>query len=289
MSLGSLQISVKPGYRSQSEDTSVESDAVQFHLLRQRTNAQRAEMSRKLTQWAKSASLRGMQRATGADFSERFSQAILGEKWLPCLIPTTDPSMWIQDPSEVARLLHPVFEQLKIPYYITGGVAASMYGDPRTTRDMDVVVELGQENLLQLVSALEQAGFYCPPGSVEEIQQGRGRSLSVTHMETILNADLMLNADTAFDRSKMERRRLETIDDAGLLRVWMCSPEDLILAKLQWRRGSQSQKQWVDVLGILKVQVENLDYRYLETWAEQLGLSSDLQRALTEAGIGENI
>jgi hypothetical protein len=281
----SPETSVKPGYRSQSEDTSVESDAIQFHLLRQRTNAQRAEMSRKLTQWAMSTSLRGMRKASETTFSERFSKAILGEKWLPCLIPTTEPSMWIQDPSEIARLLHPIFEQLEIPYYITGGVAASMYGDPRTTRDMDVVVEIGRESLLELVNALEHAGFYCPPGSVEEIQQGRGRSLSVTHMETILNADLMLNADTAFDRSRMERRRLESIDEAGSLQVWICSPEDLILAKLLWRRGSQSEKQWLDVLGILKVQIENLDYPYLENWAGELGLAADLQRALTEAGI----
>lgn len=279
------RIAVKPGYRSQAEDTSIESDAVQFYLLRQRTNTHRFLMAASLTRWAKSASLRGMQRANPSTFRERFAQAILGEKWLSCLTPASEPSMWIQDPSEIARLLHPIFEQLDIPYYITGGVAASTYGDPRTTRDMDVVLELSQDNVTRLVTALEQAGFYCPPGAVEDIQHRSGRVLSVTHMEKILNADLVLNADTEFDRSKMARRQLETIDEAGELQVWMCSPEDLILAKLLWGQRSQSEKQWRDVLGVLKVQMESLDYGYLAEWAAALDILDRLQQAFTEAGV----
>jgi hypothetical protein len=278
-------LTIKPGYRSQAEDTSVESDAVQFYLLRQRTNAQRFLIAAKLIRWAKAASLRGMQKANHSTFRDRFAQAILGEKWLPELTPKSNPAMWIQDPSEIARLLHPIFEQLDIPYYITGGVAASTYGDPRTTRDMDVVLELRREDIVRLVDALEQTGFYCPPGAVEDIQHASGRVLSVTHMEKILNADLVLNADTEFDRSKMARRRLEAIDEAGELQVWMCAPEDLILAKLLWGQRSQSEKQWRDVLGVLKVQLETLDYAYLNEWADNLEISNQLQQALTEAGI----
>jgi hypothetical protein len=193
--------------------------------------------------------------------------------------------MWIQDPSEIARLLHPIFEQLHIPYYITGGVAASTYGDPRTTRDMDMVLELRREDIAQLVTVLEQAGFYCLSGAVEDIQYGIGRVLSVTHIEKILNADLVLNADTAFDCSQMARSRLEAIDEAGELQVWMCSPEDLLLAKLLWGQRSQSEKQWRDVLGILKVQLETLDYRYLAEWGDRLEILDQFHQALTEAGI----
>lgn len=278
-------ITAKPGYRSQSQDTSIEADALQFHLLRQRTNVQRAAMAAKLTRWARSASLRGIRKVDEVALPERFAQAILGEKWLPCLTPGTDPSMWIQDPSEIARLLHPILEQFDIPYYITGGVAATLYGEPRTTRDMDVVIELEREGLLQLVAALEQAGFYCPPGAVEAIQQRRERTLSVTHMQTILNADLVLSADADFDRSKMARRRLEAIDEAGILQVWTCSPEDLILSKLLWGQGSRSEKQWRDVLGDLKVQSAHLDYSYLAQWAEKLQLLESLEQAFAEAGV----
>jgi hypothetical protein len=141
------------------------------------------------------------------------------------------------------------------------------------------------DNIFQLVEALETAGFYCPPGSVEDIQQGRGMVLSITHMTSVLNADIVLNSDTEFDRSKMAKRRLEALEEAGLEEFWIASPEDIILAKLLWRQQSKSQKQWNDVLGIMKVQAENLDRGYLTEWAQRLRLIDDLNRAFTESGI----
>lgn len=279
------QISIAPGYRSQSEDKTPEADAVDFYLLRQLTNAQRWQMGAKLTRWAKTVSLRGMRKANNIEFPERFSRSILGDKWLSFLTPTSDPSMWIQDPSAIAKRLHAILTELDIPYYITGGVAAIVYGEPRTTRDLDLVIELDRKNVLQLVEKLERDEFYCPPGAVEDLQTGRGRTLSVTHMTQILNADIVVNGDSEFDRSKMARRRLEALDEAGTELFWLASPEDVILAKLLWRKQSGSQKQWNDVLGIFKVQVEALDYGYLARWAEQLAIQSDFDRALIEAGI----
>lgn len=172
-----------------------------------------------------------------------------------------------------------------MPYYITGGVAAIVYGEPRTTRDLDLVINLQRESIAPLAAALTAAGFYCPPGAVEDIQFGRGQTLSVTHMSMVLNADLVLNADTVSDRSKMQRRRLETLDEAGTQQFWVAAPEDLILAKLLWGKRSNSQKQWRDVLGVLKVQGESLDFAYMLAWAEPLELSMELAQALVEAGL----
>ncbi len=278
-------ITIKPGYRPQADDKSPEADAADFYLLQQLTFAQRWQMAAKLTRWARTVSLRGMRKASESTFHTRFAQAVLGDKWLPLLTPTSHPSMWTQDPSEIAGLLHSIFESLGIAYYITRGVAAIAYGEPRTTRDLDLVIELRREDISRLIEALEQAGFYCPPGAVEDMLSGRGRVLSVTHMEKVLNADIVLNTDTVFDRSKMQRRRLESIDEEGNTQFWLASPEDVILAKLLWRRQSQSEKQWRDVLGILKVQVETLNYSYLMEWAEQLLIAEQLNQALKEAGI----
>ncbi|MEG5140457.1 MULTISPECIES: hypothetical protein [unclassified Microcoleus] len=279
------KISIKPGYRAQSDDKTPEADAIDFYQLRQLTNSQRWQMAAKLNRWAKTVSLRGMKKACPSTYQERFARSILRSKWLPILTPTSEAPMWTQDHSHIARLLHPIFETLGISYYITGGVAASVYGDPRTTRDLDLVIELIRDNISQLVAALETAGFYCPPGSVEDIQQGRGMVLSVTHMTSVLNADIVLNSQTEFDHSKMARRRLEALDEAGVEQFWIASPEDIILAKLLWWQQSQSQKQWNDVLGILKVQAEHLERGYLTNWAQQLGLIDDLNLAFTESGI----
>ena len=282
MPMGSDTI-VKPGYRSQAEDTHPDSDRYQFQLLRQRSPAQRVQMAAKLMRGAKALSLRGIKQVRGAQYRQYFAQAVLAEKWLPQLTPTSDEPMWIQDSTELAKQLHEILERLNIAYYITGGVASIAYGEPRTTRDLDLVVEINQADIARLVTVLERSGFYCPPGAIDEIQRGQGHVLSVTHTETILSADIILCRDSAFDRSKMQRRRLEIMDAES--RCWVVSPEDLILAKLLWGQKSQSEKQWRDVLGVLKVQGETLNFDYLMQWAEQLNLVDALTQALVEAGL----
>ena len=80
----------------------------------------------------------------------------------------------------------------------------------------------------------------------------------------------------------MQRKRLIEVNNK---RIYVCSPEDIILQKLNWGRGSQSEKQWRDVLGVLKVQGNSLDFAYLLQWALELELEEDLGRALVEAGL----
>lgn len=119
--------------------------------------------------------------------------------------------------------------------------------------------------------------------AVEDIKLGRERTLSITHTETIANADLIVMDNSPFAEAQMSRRKL--LDMEGMPRFWIASPEDIVLQKLLWGRASRSEKQWRDVLGILKLQGDNLDYGYLTQWAERLGLVDILSQALTEAGI----
>jgi hypothetical protein len=275
-------------YQPQSIDTSVESDRYQFELLRQKTTGERFAMAAQMIRWAKTVSLRGIRKARGELAPEYFARAVLQEKWISLLTPSGDETMWIQDPGEIARILHSVFESLHIPYYITGGVCAIAYGDPRTTRDLDVVIECQPSEIMTMVVRLEAEGFYCPPGAIEDIQSSRGRVLSVTHMQLVLNADIVLNANTEFDRSKMERRRLEAIGLDESEQFWLASPEDVILAKLLWGQQSQSEKQWRDVLGVLKVQGDSLDFAYLTQWAARLDLTELVQRAIAAAGLNND-
>ncbi len=272
-------------YQPQSIDTSVESDRYQFELLRQKTPGERFTMAAQMIRWAKTVSLRGIRKARGELAPEYFARAVLQEKWISHLTPSGDATMWIQDPGEIARILHSVFESLHIPYYITGGVCAIAYGDPRTTRDLDVVIECAPSEIMIMVAKFESEGFYCPPGSLEDIQSGRGSVLSITHIQLVLNADVILNANTDFDRAKMQRRRLEAIGLDESERFWLASPEDVILAKLLWGQQSQSEKQWRDVLGVLKVQGNCLDFTYLTQWASRLDLTELMERAIAAAGL----
>ncbi|NJM66065.1 MAG: nucleotidyltransferase family protein [Acaryochloris sp. RU_4_1] len=276
---------VKPGYRPQALDTSLETDVYEFALLRQRTNSDRLQMSAALTRGARQLCICGL-RQTHPSLSEiavaqAISQAFLDDDYSHEFIPTGSEMTWIQDSISLAIQLQAILADLEIPYYITGGVAAATYGEPRTTRDLDIVIALSLSQLDTMVQRLEHEGFYVP--GVEEIRSGQLRTLGITHQETIARADLMLAGISDFDHAQFNRRRAIEISGRGTL--YLASPEDIILSKLRWGGQSQSEKQWRDVLGILKVQGQTLDFQYLDQQAETLELTNMLVQAMTEAGL----
>lgn len=267
-------------YCPQAEDTSIESDKLVFQLLRQKSNSDRLAMSAALSQGARKLSLMGLKRTfsdlEGQDFSKKVALVWLGHCWPIGFNPKGDPMTWVQDSIQLAKQLHPIFERVGIAYYITGGVAASMYGDPRTTRDLDIVLNIKGAEINSLVEVLTQEGFYVP--GVEDVVSGRMRTLQIIHTESVLQADLMISDIDDWDLVKFERRQLAD----GL---YFASPEDIVLNKLRWRLKSQSEKQWRDVLGVLKVQGTGLDFNYLYEWASNLDLTEDLNQAMGEAGL----
>ncbi|MEC4818495.1 MAG: hypothetical protein SAK29_35275 [Scytonema sp. PMC 1069.18] len=276
------------GYRSQSQDTNSEADVYLFARLRELSFKQRLEMFVVHNRGIKKLCLAGIKlRHRGVSLSEIryvYARAVLSEKFSPEFEPKgTDENMWIQDSISLAGELHQLLESINIPYYVSGGVAASLHGEPRSTRDLDLVIQIQLEEVDLLVTTLERAGYYCPVGAVENLKQGREMMLNITHMETISNADLYMADGSPFALSQMSRRTL--IDLEGILPFWIASAEDVILQKLRWGEGERSQQQWRDVQGILKLQTEVLDYAYLIKWAEKLDLADLLTQAFTQAGI----
>jgi hypothetical protein len=280
-----MNLTAKPGYKPQAEDTSIETDLFEFHLLRQRTNSDRFWMTHAHTQAARRLSISGLKHRfpelPGHLIAQKVAEVFLGDRYHSSYSPQGDEMTWIQDSLSLAATLHTIFQQLDIPYYITGGVAASTFGDPRTTRDLDVVISLPINQLDALVQILEAHQFYVP--GVDDVRRGRMTTLSITHQETIARADLVFAKLDEFDVTKFERRRL--VEIIGLGSFYFASPEDIIINKLRWGKRSNSEKQWRDVLGVLKVQGETLDVEYLFHWATQLELADDLTQAMTEAGL----
>ncbi len=276
---------MQSSYRSQAEDTSIETDQFFFHRLRQMSAIDRWQMADAMIRDARRMSLWSLKRRFGMlspiKFAEKVAKAWLQEDCSEHYIPLGTEMTWIQDSSSLAADLHQIFEALQIPYYITGGVAAIVYGEPRTTRDLDIVLSIQREDLDPLVTALESNRFYVP--GVEDVKSGRMRTLGITQIETIARADLLIAGQDEFDRIQFERR--ESVEMPGLGEFYVASPEDLILNKLRWGKRSQSEKQWRDVLGILKVQGETLDFEYLKHWAKPLEVRSDLDRLVAMAGL----
>ncbi len=274
-------------YQPQSIDTSVESDRFFFGLLRLRSPLERVEMSAGMIRSARQLSLVGLRSRfstlPAGEFARKVAFAWLQDDCPDNFIPSLNQMAWIQDSIGLAALLHPILTRLEIPYYVTGGVAAIAYGEPRTTRDLDIVIEVATTNLDRLVTVLESEGFYVP--GVEDVKDGRMTTLGVTHIESISRADLVFAGSEDFDRVKFQRIR--AIDFPGIGALNFASPEDVILNKLRWGRQSQSEKQWRDVLGVLKVQGDTLDFDYLRLWGTRLDLADLLRRAIAEAGIQE--
>jgi len=278
------KFAIKPGYRPQADDTSVETDLLTFYLLRQRTAGERLRMAASLTRSARKLSLCSLRQQFGylspTQFAKKIALAWLQENCPPNYIPTGESPMWIQDSVQLAIKLHPIFEELGISYYITGGVAAISYGEPRTTQDLDLVMAISLDVIDRLSDALTEAGFYVP--GIDDVKSGRMRTLQIIEMESISRADLVVAGTDEFERLKFARRRVIEFEGTAL---YFASPEDVILNKLRWRQRSGSEKQWRDVLGVLKVQAENLDYGYMRELAEQLGLVDALNQAVTESGV----
>ncbi|HVB22933.1 MAG TPA: hypothetical protein VNG51_13405 [Ktedonobacteraceae bacterium] len=174
------------------------------------------------------------------------------------------------------------FEQLGIPYYIGGSVASTVYGIPRTTLDADIIAELRPEHAHPLVLQLQDK-YYIDEDAVKDAIRHHF-SFNAIHFATMLKIDVYLPKERPFDQEIRHRARQKLLDEHTF---YFASPEDTILTKLEWYRmgGEVSERQWNDLLGVLKLQGTNLDFTYLQRWAVSLNVADLLKRAYEDAGL----
>jgi hypothetical protein len=177
-----------------------------------------------------------------------------------------------------------VLERLRVPYYVGGSLASSTHGIARSSIDADVIADLGPEHVIPLVSALRNA-YYLSEDHIRTAVEVR-RSFNLIHLETMFKVDVFVAKRRPFDREALARARAEVLEDAPEARRFLvASPEDTILTKLEWFRagGEASERQWGDVLGVLKAGWDRLDRPYLVRWAAAIGVDDLLERALRDA------
>lgn len=186
---------------------------------------------------------------------------------------------------DLLSALEPVvraLEELGVRYFVGGSLASSVYGVPRASIDADVVAELEQRHVAPLLARLAGA-YYVDEEKARAAIRAR-RSFNLIHLGTVYKVDLFVTRGRPFDRLAFERARPRALDerDAGHLYA-VASPEDTILAKLEWfRLGREvSERQWSDVVGMIRAGGEALDRQYLETWAAALGVEDLLKRAFS--------
>jgi len=187
------------------------------------------------------------------------------------------------EPVEVTLKVTDVFEQLDVPYLIGGSLASTLHGMVRTTQNSDVVAEMRLEHLQPFVSALQEE-FYIDEGMIAESIQ-RNSSFNIIHRETMFKVDVFIPRQRAFLQSQLERAQRQTFSFETEVSAKFASPEDTILSKLEWYRmgGEVSERQWRDILGVLKTRAGELDLDYLRKWANDLKVGDLLEHALEEA------
>ncbi len=187
--------------------------------------------------------------------------------------------------TQVILLVVRAFETLRIPYYLGGSMASSVHGIYRATAHADFVAAIRPHQAEPLAGLLQPA-FYA---EVEAIRAAvaSSRSFNVIHLESMLKVDVFVAATDPFSLMQFRRRTLQATTPDGQTTLYVASPEDTVLAKLRWYRagGGVSDRQWNDVLGVLKVQGASLDRAYLDEWARELSLTDLLRRALDDAGL----
>jgi hypothetical protein len=186
------------------------------------------------------------------------------------------------EPIEVTLKVTAVFEQLGIPYLIGGSLASTLYGMIRTTQDSDIVAEMRPEHLHPFVSTLQDE-FYVDDEMIAEAIQ-RQSSFNIIHRETMFKVDVFVPRPRPYLQLQLTRAQRQTFQLENEVSAKFSSPEDTILAKLEWYRmgGEVSERQWRDILGILKTRHGTLDLAYLKKWAQELKINDLLERALSE-------
>ena len=162
-------------------------------------------------------------------------------------------------------------ERLNIPYLVTGGIAVYVWGRPRFTADIDIVVELHEGDLPALERALRELGTagYLDADAMRDALRN-GSEFNYIDEQTGIKVDFWMLKNDEFDRQRLSRRVPKTILGKT---VYFSSPEDLILSKLRWYKTSSSSRQIEDVESILAVSGDLLDLKYVEGWVTKLGVA----------------
>jgi hypothetical protein len=177
-------------------------------------------------------------------------------------------SLLVSDELDVLKSVTAQLEGAGILYMVTGSMAANFYAVPRMTRDIDLVIELSERDVDRVIRLFQQE-YYIDRDMVQRAVRDHAM-FNMIHNALVVKVDCVVRKETDYRREEFARRRAVSV--AGQ-RVFIVSPEDLILSKLDWAKESRSQIQLDDVRNLLRL-VQGLDTEYLNRWADRLGITT---------------
>jgi hypothetical protein len=268
-------------------DTSPDVERLMFEGYRRMSPARKWQNLRDDFRMARALHASGMRhrisKVTLAEIQADWIQSLLG---YPC--PVQIPELLMepvnQEYQPVLRYTLRTLDRLGIAYAIGGSVASSFHGASRMTRDADLTVEpfAGREDLF--ISAFPVSEFYVSPIAVRDALRTRS-TFNILHPATGYKIDIFVRKDEPFEIAAFARRGQYLLPDSPEEPVHFYSPEDTILFKLRWFRmtNETSERQWTDVLNLIKTLRDRLDSAYLDHWAVEIGVKDLLDRVRAQA------
>lgn len=176
--------------------------------------------------------------------------------------------------------LRDALETAGIPYMVTGSFVSAIHGVPRATHDIDVIIAPTAQQLLMLIREFSRSEYYA---EVEDALQALHHTsqFNVIDERGVWKIDFIIRKNRPFSIAEFGRRRLTTI--LGIP-VYAATAEDILIAKLEWAKIGESERQLRDASGIIAIQGENLDVLYVERWVSALSLETEWERARALAG-----
>ena len=186
--------------------------------------------------------------------------------------------MEIVSPEKLLLKVVMVLDKLKIDYLITGSFAVSVWGRPRATFDIDIVVKLIEPKIAPLAKLLKEISKegYIDENTAKEAAGGKGE-FNFIDPDTGLKVDFWVEKDDLETKAQFNRRIVKKINNK---KVYFISPEDLILNKLKWYKQTESSRHLEDIGSIFKISGKKLDKKYLRQNAEKLGFLKIINKYL---------
>jgi len=173
--------------------------------------------------------------------------------------------------SDLLRKVAVTLDMLGVPYAVVGSTASTLYGDPRFTNDIDVVLDLQARGIESFCKEFPAPEYYLSRAAVESAVRRRFQ-FNIIHPSSGFKVDCILAGSDAFDQEQLQRA-VQVPQKEGAYAVRFASAEDVIIKKMEYFRLGQSEKHLRDISGILKTQGEQIDHAYIQMWAERKGLT----------------
>lgn len=186
----------------------------------------------------------------------------------------------MDDTLKVALAAAGILDELGVRWFLGGSLASSVHGIPRATFDADIMADLRPQHVRPLLKSLG-ADWYADEATIMEAIQQRS-SFNLIHFATAMKVHVFLPKLRRFDGGEFTRSRKMRVEEGSDIEASVCCAEDIVIAKLEWYRlgGEDSERQWNDVLGVLRLNSGRLDVGLLRTSADEVGVSDLLQRVL---------